>query len=129
MRVLLDTNAFIWMHSDPDRLGVHRELLERRDTVRLASAVVVWEIVIKHGLGRLDLPAPPAKWIPDKVAAGAMTPVAIELSHSLGVAALPLHHRDPLDRLLISQARAIGAHLLTADTAVSAYDVPVLLIE
>lgn len=123
MRILLDTHVFLWLHSEPERLGPHLALIEDPDTVRLVSAVVGWEIVIKHGLGRLELPSPPQTWVPDKLQAGAMTPVPIELSHVLGTAALPQHHRDPFDRLLISQARLLGVPILTADRAFTPYDV------
>lgn len=129
MRVLIDTQVFLWLHSEPERLGAQLALVEDPDTVRLVSAVVGWEITIKHALGRLELPSPPQRWIPDKLQAGAMTAVPIELSHVLGVAELPQHHRDPFDRLLISQARLLGVPVLTADRAFASYDVDRIGIE
>lgn len=126
MRVLIDTQVFLWLHSEPERLGAQLALVEDAGTVPLVSAVVGWEITIKHGLGRLDLPAPPHRWVPDKIRAGAMTAVPIELSHALGVGELPQHHRDPFDRLLISQARALSVPVLTGDPAFSIYDVEVI---
>lgn len=123
MKVLIDTQVFLWLHSEPERLGAHLALVEDPGTVRLVSAVVGWEIAIKHGLGRLRLPSPPQAWVPDKLRAGAMTPLPIELSHVLGVADLPRHHRDPFDRLLISQARLLGVPVLTADRAFARYEV------
>jgi len=90
------------------------------------SAVVGWEITIKHAMGRLELPAPPRSWVPDKVRDGAMTPLPVELSHALAVADLPDHHRDPFDRLLIAQAHAERLTLVSADAAFDRYDVPVL---
>ena len=129
MRVLVDTQVFLWLHSEPERLGAQLALLEDPATVRLVSAVVGWEITIKHGLGRLELPSPPHRWIPDKIETGAMTPVAIELSHVLGVGKLPHHHADPFDRLLISQARVLGTPVVTADRAFGLYDVELIGIE
>ncbi|HEY9555693.1 MAG TPA: type II toxin-antitoxin system VapC family toxin [Acidimicrobiales bacterium] len=128
MRVLLDTHAFLWAHSEPERLGDHRALLEHVGTQRLVSAVVGWEITIKHGLGRLTLPLPPQQWVPDRMRRGAMTPLPIEMTHVLGVAELPDHHKDPFDRLLISQARALGVPIVSADSAFEDYDVEVLAI-
>lgn len=129
MRVLFDTHAFLWAHSEPERLGPHRDLLEHPDTERLVSAVVGWEVTIKYQLGRLLLPAPPQEWIPDRIRRGAMTSLDIAMEHVCGVAALPDHHRDPFDRLLVSQARALKIPLLTADRSLDAYDVELLRIE
>lgn len=129
MRVLLDTRAFLWAHTEPERLGPHLALLERPDTERLVSAVVGWEITIKHGLGRLTLPEPPRAWVPERIRRGAMTELPVGMDHTLGVADLPDHHRDPFDRLLISQARGLRIPVLTADRAFDAYDLDLLRIE
>lgn len=129
MRVLLDTHAFLWAHSEPERLGRQLEVLERADTERLVSAVVGWEIAIKHGLGRLTLPLPPQEWVPDRIRRGSMTELPIAIEHVLGVADLPDHHRDPFDRLLISQARSLRVPVLTADRSFDAYDVDLIRIE
>ena len=123
MRVLIDTQVFLWLHSEPERLGAQLAMVEDPGTIRLVSAVVGWEITIKHGLGRLVLPAPPQRWVPDKLQAGAMTPLPIELSHVLGVAELPPHHSDPFDRLLISQARLLGVPVLTSNRAFARSDI------
>lgn len=128
MRVLLDTHVFLWLHSEPERLGEHLEVLENPETVRLVSAVVGWEIAIKYELGRLALPLAPQQWVPDRISRGAMTALAIEMPHVLGVADLPRHHGDPFDRLLISQAKHLGIPLVTADRAFQAYDVEVLAV-
>lgn len=126
MKVLLDTHVFLWLHSEPERLGDQLALLEDPATVRLVSAVVGWEIAIKHGLGRLVLPAAPQEWVPTRIERGSMTPLPIELSHALGVAELPAHHRDPFDRLLISQARRLGVAVVSADPIFGSYDVELL---
>lgn len=126
MRILFDTNAFLVAHTEPERLGPHLAAIEHPDTVRLVSAVVGWEIAIKHGLGRLELPEPPHRWVPEMVQAGAMTALAIELAHTLAVGELPLHHRDPFDRLLIATAVSLDVPILTSDRAFEAYEVEVL---
>lgn len=127
MRVLFDTNAFLAFHSEPERLGVHLAVAEDPTTERLVSAVVGWEIAIKHGLGRLQLPAPPGEWVVDMVEVGAMTVVPIELRHALAVGDLPPHHRDPFDRLLIATARDLRIPILTSDRAIGLYDVDTLV--
>lgn len=126
MRVLLDTQIFLWLHASPERVGAALPLLEDSATVRLVSAVVGWEISIKHGLGRLELPSPPDRWVPEKLADGAMTPLPIEMSHVLAVASLPPHHRDPFDRLLVAQARLLGVPVVSGDAVFARYDVDVL---
>lgn len=126
MRVLLDTNVFLWLHAEPERIGAHLAMLEDPTTERLVSAVVGWEIAIKYGLGRLQLPEPPERWVPSRIQRGAMISVPIELAHVLGVAALERHHRDPFDRLLISVARSLDVPIVTADPAFAHYDVEVL---
>ncbi len=121
MIVLLDTHAFVWAHSEPERLRRHLELLERPDTERLVSAVVGWEVTIKHGLGRLTLPVPPQDWVPDRIRRGAMTEVPVVMEHALGVADLPDHHRDPFDRLIIWQAIHNDLTLISRDRSMAFY--------
>lgn len=126
MRVLLDTNVFLWLHAAPERVGGLLPMLEDPTTERLVSAVVGWEIAIKHGLGRLQLPEPPQRWVPSRIRRGAMVVVPIELSHVLGVAELEHHHRDPFDRLLVSVAQTLRVPIVTSDPAFGLYDVEVL---
>lgn len=126
MRVLLDTNVFLWLHAEPERVGSVLPMLEDPRTERLVSAVVGWEIAIKHGLGRLQLPEPPERWVPSRIQRGAMVAVAIELSHVLGVASMPQHHRDPFDRLLVSVARTLDVPIVSSDTVFARYGVEVL---
>lgn len=126
MRVLLDTNVFLWLHAEPERLGSRLAMLEDPATERLISAAVGWEIAIKHGLGRLHLPEPPERWVPSRIHRGAMVALPIELTHVLGVASLEHHHRDPFDRLLISTARSLQVPIVTADPVFARYDVEVL---
>lgn len=126
MRVLLDTNVFLWLHAAPERVGGLLPMLEDPATERFVSAVVGWEIAIKHGLGRLQLPEPPQRWVPSRIRRGAMVAVPIELSHVLGVADLEHHHRDPFDRLLVSVAQLLRVPIATSDPVFGLYDVEVL---
>lgn len=126
MRVLFDTNAFLAFHVEPERLGSHLDEVEDPSTERLVSAVVGWEIAIKHGLGRLELPTAPSEWVVSMIDVGRMAPLPIELVHALGVSELPPHHRDPFDRLLIAVARDLGVPILTSDRIFDRYDVETL---
>src|SRR5262245_20056748 len=88
------------------------------------SAATAWEIVIKHALGKLSLPVPPADYVPQRVTALGHLSLPIEQRHTLRVSELPLHHKDPFDRILVAQAQVESMHLVTADRLVTAYDVP-----
>jgi PIN domain nuclease of toxin-antitoxin system len=127
VRILLDTHCWLWMLAAPDRFTPEiRERLESPRTDLYLSSASVWEIVIKHALGRLVLPMRPAEYLPSRVAASRTTPLPIEHSHALRVGALPPHHRDPFDRMLVAQSQVEGLPILTADPQVAAYDVEVL---
>ena len=125
--LLLDTQVFLWMHAAPDRLsGSAQSMLADPARRVLLSVASSWEIAIKHALGRLDLPEPPAEYVPSRIASARLTPIAIEHSHALHAGALPLHHRDPFDRLLIGQARELGIPVMTSDQMFDQYDVEVI---
>ena len=127
MRVLLDTQCWIWMAAAPERLSARaRALVEDEEHDLLLSSASVWEISIKHGLGKLQLPERPERYVPSRMAALKTSALPIEHMHALGVAALPPHHRDPFDRLLIAQARAERIAILTADPVFGQYDVRVI---
>jgi PIN domain nuclease of toxin-antitoxin system len=128
VRLLLDTHVFLWLQTEPERLGGHLTLVEDRANTLLLSAASSWEIAIKFGLGRLPLPEPPDRYVPTRMRAIGAEALPIEHSHALAVVALPALHRDPFDRLLIAQAEATGAALLTADPAVAQYPAETLLV-
>jgi PIN domain nuclease of toxin-antitoxin system len=128
VKLLLDTHVFLWLLTEPERLGDHLALVEDRRTELLVSAASSWEIAIKHELGKLPLPEPPERYVPDRIRAIRAQPLAIEHSHALAVASLPPLHRDPFDRLLIAQAGALGVAILTADPAVAQYPAQTLLV-
>lgn len=126
MRALLDTHTFLWSNLDPARLGVHRLTVEDPRNERLVSVASAWEIAIKWATGRMRLPEHPARFVPRRLELIVATSLGIELSHVLAVADLPLHHRDPFDRLLIAQARSEQLTIITADRRIAAYDVPLI---
>jgi PIN domain nuclease of toxin-antitoxin system len=127
VRVLLDTEVWLWMQADPDRLTeAARRIVEPAENELLLSAASSWEIAIKFGLGRLPLPEPPDRYVPDRIRRSGVTPLVVEHAHALAVASLPNHHRDPFDRLLVAQARLEGVPILTADPAFAPYQVEVI---
>jgi PIN domain nuclease of toxin-antitoxin system len=128
VRVLLDTHVFLWLQTEPERLGDRLALVEDSRTTLLVSAASSWEIAIKHGLGRLPLPEPPERYVPTRMHAIGAQPLPIEHTHALAVASLPPLHRDPFDRLLVAQAGVAGVAILTADPAVARYPAETLLV-
>jgi PIN domain nuclease of toxin-antitoxin system len=124
MRVLLDTQAWLWMLSSPERLNAEaRSLVEDAATTLLLSSASSWEIAIKWCLGKLELPDPPDTFVPTRIRSSGVVPIAIEHSHALRVVELEPHHRDPFDRLLIAQALVEGVPILTSDPVFADYTV------
>ena len=124
MTILVDTHPWLWALSSPERLsGRAREILEDPRNRIYLSAASSWEIAIKFALGKLELPEPPSRYVPSRLAAMGMTPLPIEHAHALHAGSLPLHHRDPFDRLLVAQAILEKLTLLTADPELKPYRV------
>ena len=128
MNLLLDTHVFLWLQTEPERLGEHLHLVEDRRNDLLVSAASSWEIAIKYQLGKLPLPEAPERYVPHRVRAIGAHAIAVEHSHALAVADLPALHRDPFDRLLVAQAMLLGLTLVTADPAVADYPAPTILL-
>lgn len=127
MRILLDTQCWLWMLMAPERFSeVSRSLLEASENDLYLSAASAWEIAIKYGLGKLTLPGRPAELIPELMSQTAVSPLPVLHSHALRVADLPVHHRDPFDRLLVAQAQLEDLPILTADPRLEAYEVAIL---
>ncbi len=126
MRLLLDTHVFLWLLTSPHRLGSVLPRVQESTTDLLVSAAVAWEIAIKTSLGRLPLPGVAADWVPAMVTRIGAVPLAVEHEHALAVADLPLLHRDPFDRILVCQSRLLRVPIVTADAAITQYDVDVL---
>lgn len=127
MRLLLDTQVFLWSLAQPEKLSTTaRSAIEDGSNAIFVSAATAWEIAIKVGLGRLKVPGEPRRFVPDQIARNAFLPLAITVEHALAVGALRDHHHDPFDRLLIAQATAEGLAIVSADRALRAYDVEVV---
>lgn len=102
-----------------ETLGI---IADASNTVLLSSASA-WEIAIKYAMGRLPLPVPPSEYVPSRMARSGTSGLPVDHRHALHIANLPLHHRDPFDRLLVAQAQLESAVLVTADSQLNAYDV------
>jgi PIN domain nuclease of toxin-antitoxin system len=128
MRVLLDTHVLIWALSKPENLPPHaRTLLASRRNAVFFSAVSIWECAIKFALRRPDFQTDPGRMIEGATRVG-FVELPVTSGAAARVAALPLHHRDPFDRLLIAQAIDEDAVLLTADATLAAYGSHVLML-
>lgn len=126
-RLLLDTHAFIWWATNDPRLSERaREAIADSRTAVFLSVVTPWEMTIKHALGRLELAEPPRSLVYAQITRHGYLPLDVTLEHVLSVGELPVHHRDPFDRLLIAQAREERLTLVSADAAFTRYDMSVL---
>jgi PIN domain nuclease of toxin-antitoxin system len=127
VRVLLDTHALLWWISDDPRLSDRaREIIADGRNELFFSAASGWEISIKAGLGRLEVPEDLQRFISDQLSRNAVQSLPIYLSHALHIRNLPDHHRDPFDRILVSQAILEEMPLLSADPQISRYPVEVV---
>ncbi len=127
MKLLVDTQAWLWSFAQPELLtDTARAALEAEDNEIFVSAGTAWEIVIKNTIGKLPLPLPGPEYVRTRMAQAGHAALPIGMDHVLAVAELPLHHRDPFDRLLIAQARVEGMTIVSADRQLSAYDVSIL---
>ncbi|MDX2193852.1 MAG: type II toxin-antitoxin system VapC family toxin [Gemmatimonadales bacterium] len=125
--LLLDTHCLLWLLGDPGRFraGVVERIEAEAGRVHV-SLVSYWEIALKAGTGRLRLAPGFEEWLPRRVAESGLRTLDIRAPHLFASAALPRHHADAFDRLLLAQAQAEGLALVTADPAMAAYAVPVV---
>lgn len=124
MNLLLDTCTFLWIVAGSDGLSKQsRELFADPENEVYLSSVSTWEIVVKHGLGRLPLPETPQKFIPKYRELHGIQPLPLDESAVLQLPLLPDRHKDPFDRMLICQAIAHGLAILTPDSQISQYPV------
>jgi PIN domain nuclease of toxin-antitoxin system len=127
VRVLLDTHVLVWAATTPERLGADLAVVEDADR-RIVSAVCVWELAIKQRLGKLSLGSDVRTWMRRVTSELVLEHLPVTADHAAAVEHLPDVHRDPLDRLLVAQAVAEGAVLLTSDHRLTAYGDAVRLV-
>ncbi len=125
MRLLLDTQIFIWIIQDSPRLSkAARTLISDASEVHV-SAASIWEIAIKAGLGKIQ--ADP-KRVAEAIEQSGFSELPITAQHAAGVQQLPDHHRDPFDRLLVAQALAEPLRLVSSDSQLAKYTDLVILV-
>ena len=123
MRLLLDTNAFLWWMEGGTALSREaRAAIESPASVVYLSAASAWEMSIKRARGRLDAPTD----VVEAVDTNGFRELPVSILHAQEVSSLPSHHADPFDRLLIAQARIEGLTIVTRDKAFEAYGVALL---
>ena len=124
MKLLLDTHVVLWWRVDSRHLSraVRRQIATAE--IVWVSAASGWEVAIKQALGKLEL-ADSFQWL---VHDSDFTELPVTLGHAEQVSALPPHHTDPFDRVLIAQARVEGATLVTHDPEFARYDVPIVRV-
>jgi PIN domain nuclease of toxin-antitoxin system len=122
LRLLLDTHVVLWQAAGEDRLGPAAKRQLRAAQELRFSVVSFAEIGVKASIGKLDVPPDLVEYLGEM----GLSVLGLTVAHAMAVAELPLHHRDPFDRLLIAQARIEGLTLLSADRRIMAYDINVV---
>jgi PIN domain nuclease of toxin-antitoxin system len=127
VKLLLDTHTFLWWVTDGDRLSdrAGAAIADGSNEV-FFSAASAWEIAIKAGLGRIKLPDDAWSFTPDQLERNAFQPLPVHVSHAVAVIALPDHHRDPFDRMLVAQAMTEGLTLVSSDDQLTRYPISVV---
>lgn len=121
MKLLLDTHILLWAAGRPEKLSRKaRRLLDDPDNALIFSAVSLWEIVIKQGLGRDDFDVN-ARQLRRGLLDNGYGELAVTSAHALAIEDLPPLHKDPFDRMLLAQSRVEGFTLLTADAQILQY--------
>jgi PIN domain nuclease of toxin-antitoxin system len=122
VKLLLDTHAVVWFLEGSDKLRSEaRGAIETADRVYVSSATI-WEMSVKVARGRLVAPSD----FPDRLLDQGMLQLALEWEHARVAGGLPLHHRDPFDRMLVAQAIVERLTIVTRDEAIARYPVPVI---
>ena len=127
MNLLLDTHIFLWFISGDARLlGSLRQIIRNPENDVYLSVVSIWEVIIKYGLGKLPLPEPPEIYLPKQRRLHLIQSLPVDEDSVSQLSKLPLLHRDPFDRMLISQALQYNLTIAIVDNAIRAYPVPVI---
>ena len=125
MKLLLDTHLLLWAAGDPDRLpAAARRLLDDLQNELIFSSASLWEVAIKHGLGRGDFRVD-VRLLRRGLLDNGYGELPITSEHAVALDSLPSIHKDPFDRILIAQSMVEGVTLLTADPLVAQYPAPI----
>ncbi|MCG8462830.1 MAG: type II toxin-antitoxin system VapC family toxin [Holophagales bacterium] len=127
MRLLVDTHIMLWwLRADPRLSDQAGRLVGDGSNEVLWSVASSWEIAVKVSVGKLELERPLHRFYADLIGEQNLKPLEIRHDHLVHVASLPLHHRDPFDRLLVAQAQLEKVPILTADPKIALYEVETL---
>ena len=124
MKFLLDTHVFLWWIMDSPQISENvRKLMSEGSSDLFWSAASSWEIAIKYANGKLPLPDEPEVFIVSELSINRISSLSITDAHSFMAGKLPVHHRDPIDRMLIAQSNFENMPLITSDQIISKYEV------
>ena len=124
MRILLDTHTFLWWTNNSPQLSKNaREIIANPESELFLSAASGWEIAIKMQLGKLRVADDLERFIAEQLSLNQIVTLPITMHHALHVHNLPLHHRDPFDRMIITQSQLEKMPVLTADSIFARYNV------
>ena len=124
MKLLLDTHTFLWFIMGNLNLSANaRMLIENQTNEKYLSVASLWEIAIKVSIGKLTLTTPFDTLIPQQLSVNGFELLNLEVPHAAALINLPLHHRDPFDRLLIAQAIIEQMQILSIDSTFDAYQI------
>ncbi len=127
MKYLLDTHILLWANADDKKLSNNiKDIYINKLNDLYVSKASLWEMAIKVSLGKLTLGAPIKSYVKKHIIANKINILDISSEHIFQVETLPMHHRDPFDRLLISQALVEDMSVLTNDSRIKKYDVKVI---
>jgi PIN domain nuclease of toxin-antitoxin system len=125
MKVLIDTHVLLWGLQDEAKLSNRvRDLLPAAEV--WISVASIWEIITKVQVGKLDLPGPVGDYVAAKLRANGVSVLPLTFDHVRRLEQIPLHHRDPFDRILVAQSVAESMPLVTADPQLKKYSVEVI---
>jgi len=127
MKLLLDTHVFLWLRNEPEKVSkTVLDAYQNSENSIFLSLVSVWEMQIKQQLGKLQLAISLADMVQEQCTNNDLGIIPIDLHHILGVEQLPFHHKDPFDRLLISQAKIEKLILASSDSRFAQYNIDLL---
>lgn len=127
MKAILDTHCWLWWLTNPEKLGKECfKVIEDSNNEIYISTATSWEIAIKYSTGKLSLPEEPEKFVLSRLERCGFSTLHIEHIHALRVSSLPLHHRDPFDRILIAQSQVENIPVITVDNKFNHYDIQII---
>lgn len=126
MKALLDTHTFLWAISGDNKLSRRAAQIFSGPSDLWLSVVSIWEILIKAQIGKMPLPEPAGPYLLKKLAENQIETLPVTLDHVLKVESLPIHHRDPFDRILIAQSAHEELPLVTSDIVFQRYEIDVI---